>query len=75
MCQASSVNAIGVSYSRWPRYDYFPIDEHHPLRPQDSYGAGKIAAEELCRSYSRAGSLSTVCLRPCYCWGPSLDAP
>ncbi|MEP7359277.1 MAG: NAD(P)-dependent oxidoreductase, partial [Anaerolineales bacterium] len=27
VCQASSVNATGAVYSRWPRYDFFPLDE------------------------------------------------
>lgn len=70
---ASSEAVLGFAYrEREFKPDYFPIDEDHPLRPQDSYGASKIAAEEVCRSYARSGALSTVCLRPCYCWGPSL---
>ena len=35
VCQASSVNAIGHSYSREPRYDYFPLDEAHPNYSED----------------------------------------
>ena len=35
ICQASSVNAIGHSYSRNPRYDYFPLDEEHPNYSED----------------------------------------
>ena len=27
ICQASSVNAIGLSYSREPHFDYLPLDE------------------------------------------------
>ena len=30
ICQASSVNATGLAYSRWPHFDYFPLDEQHP---------------------------------------------
>ena len=30
ICQASSVNATGLAYSRWPRFDYFPLDERTP---------------------------------------------
>jgi nucleoside-diphosphate-sugar epimerase len=70
---ASSEAVLGFSYrERDFKPDYFPIDEAHPLQPQDSYGMSKIAAEEACRSYTRAGKLSTVCIRPCYCWGVSL---
>jgi nucleoside-diphosphate-sugar epimerase len=70
---ASSEAVLGFSYRTRPfKPDYFPIDEHHPLQPQDCYGVSKIAAEEICRSYTRAGTISTVCLRPCYCWSTSL---
>jgi nucleoside-diphosphate-sugar epimerase len=51
--------------------EYFPIDEDHGLYPQDSYGLSKAAAEEICRSYSSKGKISTVCLRSCYVWSLS----
>jgi len=70
---ASSEAVLGFAYrERKLEPDYFPIDEDHPLRPQDNYGMSKIAAEEACRAYTRRGALSTVCIRPCYCWGISL---
>ncbi|HYP47190.1 MAG TPA: NAD(P)-dependent oxidoreductase [Thermoleophilaceae bacterium] len=70
---ASSEGVLGFSYrEREMKPDYFPIDEAHPLRPQDSYGLSKIAAEEACRTWTRRGALSTVCIRPCYCWGITL---
>jgi len=37
VAQASSVNATGAVYSRWPQYDYFPVDEHHPTYNEDAY--------------------------------------
>jgi UDP-glucose 4-epimerase len=70
---ASSEAVLGFAYrTRDLKPDYFPIDEDHPLRPQDSYGLSKIAAEEACRAWTRRGALSTVCIRPCYCWGIGL---
>lgn len=70
---ASSEAVLGFSYREIDfKPDYFPIDEAHRLQPQDSYGMSKIAAEEACRSYTRSGALSTVCIRPCYCWSVSL---
>jgi nucleoside-diphosphate-sugar epimerase len=67
---ASSEAVLGFAYrEREMKPDYFPIDEEHPLRPQDSYGLSKVAAEEACRAYARRGAMSTVCIRPCYCWG------
>ncbi len=42
ICQASSVNAIGLSYSRTPRFDYFPIDEAHPNYSEDPYSLSQM---------------------------------
>jgi UDP-glucose 4-epimerase len=56
ICQASSVNAIGHSYSRQPRYDYFPVDEAHPTYNEDPYSLSKWVCEQqadsLCRRYA-----------------------
>ncbi len=30
ICQASSVNAIGLTFTRKPQFDYFPVDEVPP---------------------------------------------
>ena len=38
ICQASSVNAIGLSFSRAAHFDYFPIDEKHPPHNEEPYG-------------------------------------
>jgi UDP-glucose 4-epimerase len=55
ICQASSVNAIGHSYSRDPHYDYFPVDEDHPTYNEDPYSLSKwiceIQADSFCRRY------------------------
>jgi UDP-glucose 4-epimerase len=42
--------------------DYTPIDEQHPVNPQDIYGFSKLLAEESCHFYSNHG-LSTIILR------------
>lgn len=47
---------------------YLPIDEHHPLRPQDPYGLSKVTCELLCEGYSRRHGMSTVCLRAPWIW-------
>lgn len=55
ICQASSVNALGLSFSRVPRFDYFPIDEHHPTYNEEAYGLSKwiceAQADNLARRY------------------------
>jgi len=53
VCQASSVNAIGASYSRWPRYDYFPLDEQHPTYNEEAYGLSKWICEQQADSFAR----------------------
>ena len=60
---ASSNAIVGWSYSERFMPDYLPIDEDHPLRPEDVYGLSKEIGETIARSYTRKG-LETVMLRP-----------
>jgi nucleoside-diphosphate-sugar epimerase len=60
---ASSNAIVGWSYSERFMPDYLPIDEDHPLRPEDVYGLSKEIGETIARSYARQG-LETVMLRP-----------
>jgi nucleoside-diphosphate-sugar epimerase len=53
ICQASSVNAIGLSYSRAPRFDYFPLDEAHPNYSEEPYGLSKWICEQQADSFAR----------------------
>ncbi|KIJ51500.1 hypothetical protein M422DRAFT_58965 [Sphaerobolus stellatus SS14] len=53
---ASSVNAIGLVYSaNPPTFDYFPVDENHPCRPDEPYGLSKqiceLQADTIVRRY------------------------
>lgn len=60
---ASSNAIVGWSYSERFEPDYLPIDEDHPLRPQDVYGLSKEIGETIARGYARKG-VETVILRP-----------
>lgn len=60
---ASSNAIVGWSYSDRFMPDYLPIDEDHPLRPEDVYGLSKEIGETIASSYARKG-LQTVMLRP-----------
>ena len=63
---ASTDSALGFVFRRRDFLpEYLPIDEAHPLRPQDAYGLSKLIDEEICKSYSRAYGLETVCVRIC----------
>lgn len=53
VCLASSVNATGASYSRWPRYDYLPLDEQHPTYNEDAYSLSKWVLEQQADSFAR----------------------
>ena len=53
ICQASSVNAIGLSFSREPHFDYFPIDEKHPAFEEEPYGLSKLVCEAQADSLAR----------------------
>ncbi len=60
--QASSINAIGAAWSRWPRYDFLPLDESHPSYVEDPYSLSKLICEEqgdaIARRYSEIGIAS-----------------
>lgn len=61
---ASSVSALGFPYQhRWSEPLYVPIDEQHPLLPQDAYGLSKANGEEIVAAYCRRGAGSAASLR------------
>ncbi|MGZ8488531.1 MAG: NAD-dependent epimerase/dehydratase family protein [Candidatus Binatia bacterium] len=43
--------------------DYLPIDEAHPLRPQDPYGLTKLLGEKLCDALSQRSAVAVTSLR------------
>jgi nucleoside-diphosphate-sugar epimerase len=51
--QASSVNAIGLSFSREGHFDYFPIDEAHPNYSEEPYSLSKWICEQQADSFAR----------------------
>jgi UDP-glucose 4-epimerase len=61
---ASSVSALGFPWQhRWSEPHYLPIDEAHPLLPQDCYGLSKGQGEDVAAAYARRGAGSAVSLR------------
>lgn len=63
---ASSYFVLGlgnrISDDPWP-LEYLPIDEDHPMRPEDTYSLSKLLNEEMYQAYSRAYGLQTVAFR------------
>ena len=49
----------GTSYQP----EYLPMDENHPLLPEDSYSLSKVLGEEIYKSFVRAYDMRVVALR------------
>ncbi|HET8562659.1 MAG TPA: NAD(P)-dependent oxidoreductase [Candidatus Binatia bacterium] len=61
---ASSLAVYGLYYPYCPNApDYLPIDENHPLVPQDPYGMTKLVGEKLCDSFARKKEIQIASLR------------
>jgi UDP-glucose 4-epimerase len=54
---------------------YVPIDEQHPQRPMNPYGASKQMVERALQDYDRAYGLRSVCLRYFNAAGAHPEAP
>jgi len=60
----SSLAVYGFYYPRiMLRPDYLPIDEDHPLRPQNPYGLTKLVGERLCDAAAANGDIQVASLR------------
>ena len=53
ICQASSVNALGLSFSRAWHFDSLPLDEEHPPYNEEPYGLSKWICEMQADSFAR----------------------
>ena len=62
---ASSFSVIGWPFNVQPlRPEFLPIDESHPLSPQEAYGLSKLVTEQILAAAARCRpSLSAVNLR------------
>jgi nucleoside-diphosphate-sugar epimerase len=61
----SSETALGfvTAERRWLP-DYLPVDEDHPLRPQDGYALSKAVGEHICDALVRRSDVTAVSVRP-----------
>jgi nucleoside-diphosphate-sugar epimerase len=67
----SSESALGFTFAKHRHSpEYIPIDELHPMRPQDAYSLSKATAEILCARYSVRTGIRTICLRSPWIWVP-----
>ncbi len=64
LVNASSFSVLGPPFNPRPlRLEYLPIDENHPLAPQEAYGLSKLITEEIVAAATRRGDLTAVSLR------------
>lgn len=49
---------------------YLPVDEEHPVSPNNPYSQSKLMGEELCKAYSRDYGLDITILRLFNIYGP-----
>jgi len=76
LIHASSICAYGAIFHAGPlRPAYVPIDEDHPLRPEDAYGMSKVMDEVMIRSYADRLGWASCCLRFASVWVPEADFP
>lgn len=61
---ASSESAYGFPWAYHPLTpSYVPVDEAHPLRPEDPYGLSKAVGEQIGESFHRRTGMQVVSLR------------
>lgn len=61
---ASSECAYGIGFAKdLHAPDYLPLDEDHPLRPEDCYGLSKVVSEQIAQSFWLRSQISTIALR------------
>lgn len=63
----SSETVPGFIFAHRPfEPEYLPIDEQHPIRPQDSYATGKWFGELLCERAPERAGIACISIRPCW---------
>lgn len=60
----SSLTIYGFYYpTRFAAPEYLPVDEVHPLAPQDPYSIAKLAGERICDAFARRSDMQIASLR------------
>jgi nucleoside-diphosphate-sugar epimerase len=72
-CRRERVRMIYVSAYIYGVPHYLPIDEKHPVAPNNPYAHSKWLGEELCRFYAGILGVQTTILRPFNLYGPGQD--
>ncbi|MDD5594690.1 MAG: NAD(P)-dependent oxidoreductase [Candidatus Omnitrophica bacterium] len=68
-CLKENARLIYVSGYIYGLPQYLPIDENHPVNPNNPYAHSKWQAEELCRLYAKNKGIKVTILRPFNIYG------
>ncbi len=52
------------------KYDYFPVEETHPLRPNTEYGRNKVAADDVYLAAYHHEKFPAIIIKPSTTYGP-----
>jgi nucleoside-diphosphate-sugar epimerase len=64
LVMGSSLTIYGFYYpTRFAVPEYLPVDEAHPLSPQDPYSLSKLAGERICDAFARRSDMQIASLR------------
>ncbi len=69
-CKLHSAKLIFPSSYMYGNPKYLPIDENHNLSAENPYAVSKLAAEELCKVYSKPYGLDVTVFRIFNVYGP-----
>lgn len=72
-CRWAQARMIYVSAYVYGIPQYLPIDEYHPVAPNNPYAHSKWLGEELCRFYAENMGVKSTILRPFNLYGPGQD--
>jgi nucleoside-diphosphate-sugar epimerase len=72
-CRSTQARMVYVSAYVYGLPKYLPIDENHPLVPNNPYAHSKWLGEELCRFYAENMGVKSIILRPFNLYGPGQD--
>lgn len=69
-CRRTKALMVYISGYIYGVPQYLPIDEKHPVRPNNPYAHSKWLGEEQCRFYNQEMGVKTLILRPFNIYGP-----